>query len=53
MFINFDQLIEESKAPNKNRSLATFKPFSIEKLEIEEDEREWKNEWQELRKKTR
>ncbi|MFB6307360.1 MAG: hypothetical protein ABEH43_10315 [Flavobacteriales bacterium] len=31
-------------------SLATFKPTTIEGLEIEEDEREWKDEWKELRK---
>ena len=49
VYTNFNELIEESKAPT-NKSLATFKPFSIEKLEIEEEEREWKNEWQELRK---
>ncbi|QMU66015.1 MAG: hypothetical protein GKR88_18175 [Flavobacteriaceae bacterium] len=49
VYTNFDKLIEESKAPT-NKSLATFRPFSIERLEIEEDEREWKNEWQELRK---
>lgn len=49
VYTNFDQLIEESKAP-MNRSLATFKPTVIQGLDIEEDEREWKNEWQELRK---
>lgn len=42
-------LIEESKAPT-NKSLATYKPKKIIGLEWEEDEREWKNEWQELRK---
>ena len=49
VYKNFDLLIDESKDPT-NKSLATFKPSLIEKLEIEEDEREWKNEWKELRK---
>jgi hypothetical protein len=49
VFTNFDQLIELSKAPT-NKSLATFKPTEIERLEIVEDDPEWKNEWKELRK---
>lgn len=49
VFTNFDELIELSKKP-ANKSLATFKPTEIEGLEIVEDDREWKNEWQELRK---
>lgn len=49
VYTNLAQLIEESKDPT-NRSLATFKPTSIDRFEIEEDEREWKKEWQELRK---
>lgn len=49
VYTNLNTLLEESKAP-KNKSLATFKPTKIEKLEIEEDDREWKNEWKELRK---
>lgn len=49
VFTNLDELIELSKAPN-NKSLATFKPTRIERLEIVEDEPEWKNEWKELRK---
>src|SRR5690606_27482599 len=49
VFTNLDELIELSKAPN-NKSLATFKPTRIERLEIVEDEAEWKNEWKELRK---
>ncbi len=49
IYTDFSQLIEESKSPN-NKSLATFKPLEIIKLEIEEDDREWKNEWTELRK---
>lgn len=49
VFTNFEDLLELSKDP-VNKSLATFKPSIIEGLEIEEDEREWKNEWKELRK---
>lgn len=49
VFTNLDELIELSKAPY-NKSLATFKPTRIERLEIVEDEAEWKNEWKELRK---
>lgn len=49
VFSNLDELIELSKAPT-NKSLATFKPTKIERLEIVEDEPEWKNEWKELRK---
>jgi hypothetical protein len=43
------QLIEESKAPT-NKSLSTFKPTEILALEWESADREWKNEWKELRK---
>lgn len=49
VYTNLNKLIEASKEP-VNKSLATFKPSVIERLEIEEDEREWKNEWKELRK---
>lgn len=49
IYTNLEQLIEDSKAP-KNRSLATFKPTTIEKLEIQKDDPEWKDEWKELRK---
>jgi hypothetical protein len=49
VYTNKDKLLEDSKAP-KNVSLATFKPSKILGLEIEEDEREWKDEWKELRK---
>jgi hypothetical protein len=49
VFTNLNKLIELSKAPS-NKSLATFKPTSIERLEIVEDDPEWKNEWKELRK---
>ncbi len=50
VYTNLSQLIEESKAP-KNVSLATFKPTKILEFIIEEEEnREWKDEWKELRK---
>ena len=49
-YTNLTQLIEDSKAP-KNISLATFKPANIIGFEIEQEEnREWKDEWKELRK---
>ncbi len=49
VYTNFEKLIEESKEPNY-KSLATFKPTEIIGMDIEPDEREWKNEWKELRK---
>lgn len=49
VYTNLETLIEDSKSPN-NKSLATFKPSSIISFEIEPDEREWKDEWKELRK---
>lgn len=50
VYTNFAQLIEDSKTPT-NISLATFKPTKIIGLEIQEEEnREWKDEWKELRK---
>lgn len=49
VYTNIDQLIEELKTPT-NRSLATFKPTEIIGFDIEEDAREWKDEWIELRK---
>ena len=49
VYTNLTQLIEDSKAPS-NISLASFKPTEITGFEIEEDEREWKDEWKELRK---
>ncbi len=44
-----EKLIADSKAP-KNKSLAVFKPASIIKLEWEETDRDWKDEWKFLRK---
>ncbi|MBI1780512.1 MAG: hypothetical protein HYR66_03995 [Sphingobacteriales bacterium] len=49
VYTNKAKLLEDSKNP-KNVSLATFKPSKILSFEIEEDEREWKNEWKEIRK---
>lgn len=50
VYTNLEKLIEESKAP-KNLSLATFKPTKIIDFIVEEEEnREWKDEWKELRK---
>ena len=48
-FTNLEKLIEASKAP-QNTSLASFKPKRIIAFEIESDDREWKDEWRELRK---
>jgi len=52
VYTNKNNLIEDSKAP-KNISLAVFKPSKIFGLEFEEDSREWKDEWLELRKQGR
>lgn len=49
VYTNIETLIEASKAP-LNKSLAVFKPTSIDSLEIQATGREWKNEWKELRK---
>ncbi|MBJ7429127.1 MAG: hypothetical protein JHD28_09245, partial [Bacteroidia bacterium] len=49
VYTNLTLLIEDSKAPT-NVSLASFKPTKILGFEIEEDEREWKDEWKEIRK---
>lgn len=49
IYTNKALLLNDSKAP-RNVSLATFKPSNILGLEVEEDVREWKNEWKELRK---
>lgn len=49
VYTNKTTLLSDSKNP-KNVSLATFKPSKIISFEIEEDEREWKNEWKEIRK---
>ncbi len=49
VYTNLGQLIKDSGDPI-NRSLATFKPTQILGFEIEEDTREWKDEWIEIRK---
>lgn len=49
VYTNMDKLIEDSKAP-KNLSLAVFKPANIVGLEWEMTDREWKNEWKDIRK---
>lgn len=50
VYTSLSQLIEDSKAP-ANISLAAFKPAKIIEFVIEEEEnREWKDEWKELRK---
>jgi len=49
VYTDMSVLIEDSKAP-KNVSLATFKPATIKRLEWEEDARDWKDEWKDLRK---
>ncbi len=50
VYTNLTALIEDSKEP-KNISLATFKPTEIVGFEIaKEENRDWKDEWKELRK---
>jgi hypothetical protein len=52
VYTNLTQLIEDSKAPT-NISLATFKPTMITEFEIQKEEnRDWKDEWKELRKQS-
>lgn len=46
VYKNITQLIDDSKEP-KNISLATFKPTEFVSFDIEQDEREWKQEWKE------
>jgi hypothetical protein len=49
-YTNITNLIEDSKSP-KNISLATFKPTKIIRFDIQEEKnREWKDEWKNLRK---
>lgn len=51
VYTNKAKLLNDSLHPT-NISLATFKPSKIIDFLIEEDEREWKDEWKELRKQT-
>ena len=48
VYTNKKTLIEDSQDPG-NVSLATFKPTQIVGFEIEEDSRDWKDEWVQLR----
>lgn len=48
VYFNFDQLIEDSREP-RNVSLAIFKPASVIKLDWEPAERQWNDEWKQLR----
>lgn len=52
VYTSMNQLIQDSKAP-KNISIATFKPTKIKKFDIDEDERDWKPVWKELRNQLR
>ncbi len=49
IYTNKNKLLEDSKAP-RNISLATFKPTKVLGVECKEDDREWRDEWKELRK---
>jgi hypothetical protein len=49
IYTNKNKLLEDSKAP-KNISLSTFKPTKVLGVECKEDDREWRDEWKELRK---
>ena len=51
VYTNKTKLISDSQKPT-NVSLATFKPAKILDLVIDDDDREWKDEWKELRKQT-
>ncbi len=46
VFTSMSELIELAKDSNQRKSLATLKPSRIVDFVIEEDEREWKQEWQ-------
>ncbi|WP_396602728.1 hypothetical protein [Algibacter sp. R77976] len=50
-YTNKAKLIQDSQKPT-NISLATFKPSKIIDFVVEEDDKEWKDEWKELRKQT-
>jgi hypothetical protein len=49
VYSDITKLIADSRDP-LNISLATFKPSRILSFDIEPDEREWKDEWKELRR---
>lgn len=46
VYTNMSKLITDSDRPN-NISLAAFKPTKILKFLVEDDEREWKDQWKE------
>lgn len=46
VFTSMSDLIALAKNPNERKSLATLKPSRIVDFVWEEDEREWKQEWQ-------
>jgi hypothetical protein len=46
VYTSMKELIELSKNPNQRKSLATLKPSRVVDFVIEEDDREWKKEWQ-------
>ena len=46
VFTSMNELIALAKDKNQRKSLATLKPSRIVDFIIEEDEREWKKEWQ-------
>lgn len=46
IYTSMKELLELSKNPNQRKSLATLKPSRIVDFVIEEDDREWKKEWQ-------
>lgn len=50
-YTSMTKLIDDSKDP-RNLSLATFKPTTISRLLVENDDREWKAEWLERLKQT-
>lgn len=45
-FHSMNELISLAKDPNQRKSIATLKPTRIVDFVIEEDEREWKQQWQ-------
>lgn len=49
IYTNKAKLLKDSENPT-NISLATFKPSKFVSFDIEQDVKEWKNEWKELRK---
>lgn len=46
VFTSMNDLIKLAKDPNQRKSLATLKPSRIVDFVIEEDEREWNQDWQ-------